>query len=139
MNGLLTLYTDGASRGNPGPASYGVVAVDASGKTVQERHEYLGIQTNNFAEYRALIAGLEVAESLGAKSVMVKTDSKLVVEQILGNFRVKDSNLRVLWSEALASAKKFTHFSIQHVARSSCEGNKRADHLANIALDTAGK
>jgi ribonuclease HI len=76
---------------------------------------------------------------LGAKTVSVKTDSKLVVEQVRGNFKVKDANLRLLWNEALKAAARFHVFSIEHVARSSCEGNKRADRLANIALDLAGK
>lgn len=130
----VRLYTDGAARGNPGPASIGVALLDPKGKVLREIGERLGRTTNNVAEYRALLRGLEEARALGADEIHVFMDSELVVRQILGEYRVKNETLQPLAAEAQARLRAFRTFTISHIPR---EQNKRADRLANRALNIA--
>jgi ribonuclease HI len=129
----ITAYTDGGARGNPGPAGAGIYIQDASGKPLAELSLYLGDhQTNNFAEYSALIAALEWALKHGHSSLRVISDSLLVVSQMNGTWKVKDANIRVLYEQAKQLARKLQYFEIKHVLRG---GNKDADRLANEAMD----
>ncbi len=138
----LIVRTDGAARGNPGPASAGAVLIDAD--TPGARHpaagpmatlsEYLGIQTNNVAEYVAVVRSLELAGRLGGREVDLLLDSQLIVEQLNGRWRVKDHKLRPLWGEARQLLAGFDRWSAVHVRRSE---NAAADRLANDAIDRA--
>ncbi len=128
----LIIYTDGAARGNPGPAAIGVILKDTAGKAVAEISRCLGSTTNNQAEYQAIIAGLEKAVSLGAKNVIVKSDSELVVNQINGQFKIKNTALRPLYQQVVQLTGKLVSFSISYIPR---EQNRQADDLANKALD----
>ena len=132
-----TLSTDGGARGNPGPAGAGATIQDASGKVVHEVSQYLGEVTNNQAEYEALILGLEALQELGAKGkdILVRMDSELIIQQMKGNYKVKNEGLKPLYqrSQALVSSigetVMFTHV-LRHL-------NKRADALVNAAIDKA--
>jgi ribonuclease HI len=126
------LYCDGASRGNPGAAAIGYVLLDSRGEEVLARGEAIGNQTNNVAEYRALVQGLQAAADLGIAALRVRMDSELVVRQVLGRYRVRHAGLVPLHAAALAQRARFAHFAIEHVPRAS---NARADALANAALD----
>lgn len=126
------LYTDGAARGNPGPAGAGAFLCDNSGNTVEELMEYLGETTNNVAEYRALLLGLKRAKDLGATEIEILADSELMVRQIQGKYRVKNEGLRPLFQEAMRLLKQFQKYSINHIDR---EENSEADRLANLAID----
>jgi len=128
----LIAYTDGGARGNPGPAGYGVVIQDESGHKVAALSEYLGHQTNNFAEYQALIASLEYTVKHGHKALKVISDSELLVRQIKGIYKVKNSVLKDLHARAKELIAKLDWFSIEHVMRGK---NKEADRLANEAMD----
>ncbi|MFC1496309.1 ribonuclease HI family protein [Candidatus Margulisiibacteriota bacterium] len=128
---MLKIYTDGAARGNPGPAGIGVV-VQQAGKTIKEISEYIGKTTNNIAEYKAFIIGLKAAVKLKAKSVHFLADSELLVKQIKGEYRVKNAGLKPLFQEAKQLTNKIGNFSISHIRR---ENNSRADQLANQAID----
>ncbi len=132
--GAFRVRTDGASRGNPGHAGIGVVIERLpDGATVEEIVAYLGQATNNTAEYRALIIGLSRALELGAAAVEVVSDSELMVRQIEGRYRVKHPDLRPLYEEVMRLRRRFTSgFRIEHTLR---EGNRRADELANLAID----
>jgi ribonuclease HI len=125
-------YSDGASRGNPGPASYGAVVIDPSGTVVHEASEPLGITTNNIAEYRGLIAALESALALGAQRVEARMDSELLVRQAIGRYRVKNPGLIPLHNRVLNLRGQFREVVFKHVPRAL---NKHADALANQALD----
>lgn len=129
---MLTVNIDGASRGNPGHSAIGIVAKHNK-KTVIEISEYIGETTNNVAEYTALIRALEEILISGHKEAHFISDSQLLVEQIKGNYRVKDEKLKPLFINALSLIKKLKTFSISHVER---EKNKEADCLANKALDS---
>ncbi|MDD5136388.1 MAG: ribonuclease HI family protein [Candidatus Omnitrophica bacterium] len=131
----LVIYTDGGSRGNPGPAGIGVVIFDSRKKKLKECYKYLGETTNNNAEYNALICGLEEAKNLGADEVVVKLDSELVAKQLNGEYRVKNSDIKPLFEKAVAALKDFKSFEIQHIDR---EKNKEADKLANKAINLSG-
>lgn len=124
---------DGASRGNPGPAAIGVTLKDESGILVAEISENIGHTTNNQAEYKALIAGLKQCKILGAKEVIVRSDSELMVRQVLGIYRVKKEELKPLHEEVRKLAGNFAVFKIGNIPR---EQNKEADKLANKALDS---
>ena len=127
-------FIDGAARGNPGPAGAGVY-VSAEGDSPAEEHfEALGHATNNVAEYRALLLALRRAEEKGATDVSIASDSLLLVQQMLGRYRVKAPNLQPLFVDALRRAKGFRRFAIAHVPR---EDNKRADRLANLGADAS--
>jgi ribonuclease HI len=125
-------HVDGAARGNPGPAGAGVYVHAEDGFPAEEHFEALGHTTNNVAEYRALLLALDRAERRGATDVMIESDSLLLVEQILGRFRVKAPHLQPLFLNAVKRAKAFSRFSIRHVRR---EQNVDADRLANLGAD----
>ena len=128
----LVAYIDGASRGNPGPASYGVVVRDASGTTIKTISHFLGRATNNVAEWRALIAALEYALSRPTRGLKIYCDSELVARQMQGRYRVQSPGLKPLFEQARTLASQIGHFSIHNVPR---EQNREADRLANEALD----
>ena len=127
----VTIYTDGASRGNPGDAGIGVVIESEDGTTLQEISVYIGETTNNFAEYTALIAGLRAAADLGATDVEVRTDSELMAHQVNGFYKVKSPGLQPLYAEAISLLRCFRRSQVSHVFR---ESNKRADELAGQAV-----
>ena len=131
----VVLYTDGGSRGNPGPSGIGVVVLDSKKKKIKEISKYIGEATNNIAEYSALVCGLEEAATLGASDVVVFMDSELLAKQLSGEYRVKDGNIRPLFEKALGILKNFSSFEIKHIAR---EKNKEADKLVNKAINLAG-
>ncbi len=131
-----TLGCDGGSRGNPGPAAYGYVLMDGRGRTVEARGEVIGPATNNVAEYRGLIAGLEAAARLGAPAVSVRMDSELVIRQMTGAYRVKNAGLKPLHAEAQAAAARLPRVRFSAVPR---DANVRADELVNAALDRLQK
>ncbi len=127
------IYADGGSRGNPGPAGCGVVITDlATGQSLANISEFLGHVTNNVAEYTGLVLGLEKVLALGIDSVEARMDSELVVKQIKGEYRVKNENLKPLYTKAIQLKGRFKKFAISHVRR---EQNKDADRLANQAMD----
>lgn len=126
------LRCDGGARGNPGPAAYGFVLTDASGHEIEERGEYIGTATNNVAEYKSLIAGLEAAAAHGATGLEVNMDSELVVRQMTGEYRVKNEGLKPLHAEARRAAARIPHLKYVSVRR---EANVRADQLVNETLD----
>ena len=128
----LSAYTDGGARGNPGPAGYGVLIKDESGRKVAALSDYLGHQTNNFAEYQGLIAALEYAFQHGPKALKVISDSELLVKQIKGIYKVKNPTLRDLHARAKELIAQLDWFSIGHALR---EHNQEADRLANEAMD----
>jgi len=127
---------DGGSRGNPGPAGIAAVATDPSGEILAERSETIGEATNNVAEYRALLLGVELAKELGAEEVEFVGDSKLIVEQVKGSWKVKQEHLRPLHTKARDALREIPSWSIRHVRR---HHNERADELLNEALDEATK
>ena len=128
----LVAYTDGGSRGNPGPAGYGVLIQDESRKKVAALSEYLGRQTNNFAEYQGLIAAIEYATRHPPKALKVISDSELLVQQIKGIYKVKNPTLQDLYARAKELIAQLDWFSIEHVLRGH---NQEADRLANAAMD----
>lgn len=128
----LVAHSDGGARGNPGPAGYGVVIKDESGKKVATLSEYLGHQTNNFAEYQGLIAALEYALEHEPKALKVISDSELLVRQIKGIYKVKNPTLQDLHARAKQLIERLDWFSIGHALR---EHNQEADRLANDAMD----
>jgi ribonuclease HI len=128
----LVLHVDGGSRGNPGPAAIGVVIGDADGAVIEEVAERIGVATNNVAEYRAVIKGLERASALGANEVEVVNDSELIAKQINGEYKVKHAAMRPLFDEARAALRKFERWQVRTVRR---EFNTAADALVNAALD----
>jgi ribonuclease HI len=128
---------DGGSRGNPGPASYGVVIRDPRGQVVAKLKKYIGRSTNNVAEYYGLIAALDYAQQHGIRALHVQSDSELLVRQMHGQYKVKSPELRPLFERARKMAQTFASFKIEHVYR---EQNAEADALANEALDeTSGR
>ncbi len=129
------IYADGGSRGNPGPAGIGVVILDARKKKVKEVFKYIGETTNNNAEYNALICGLEEVRGLGGDEVIVNLDSELIVKQINGEYRVKNSDIKPLFGKAIDALKNFKSFEIRHIDRSK---NKEADKLVNKAINLSG-
>lgn len=129
----ITAFVDGASRGNPGPAGYGVYMRTDGGETI-EIAGYLGTTTNNVAEYAGLVEALRVAAEEGATELEIVSDSELLVKQMLGKYRVKHPNLVPLHEEAKALTRRFRRFAIRHTLRN---GNKDADRLANAAVDRA--
>lgn len=125
---------DGGSRGNPGPAAYGVVVRDAQGASIAKLKKYIGRSTNNVAEYYGLIAALDYAQSHGIRAVRIEADSELMVKQMRGQYKVKSADLQPLYERARKMAQSFDSFRIEHVYR---EQNREADQLANEALDEA--
>jgi ribonuclease HI len=132
QSGGIVAYCDGGSRGNPGPSGYGVSIEDAAGHPIADLSEFLGVKTNNFAEYSGLLAALEYALAHGYPQLRVIADSELMVKQMKGQYRVNSPELRPLWEEAKRRVAGLERFEIQHVLRGK---NKRADALANQAMD----
>lgn len=130
-----TLYADGGSRGNPGPAAYGAVLFDDGGDVLREVGAFLGTTTNNVAEWSGLIAGLEAALELGVDEIAVRLDSELVVKQLSGAYRVKQAHLVPLHAKAKQLLRRFAHTDVAHVRRNA---NKEADALVNQVLDAHG-
>lgn len=128
------LYTDGGSRGNPGPAAFAYVLEDPPGVVVDSHGEAIGLATNNIAEYSALVAGLRRAHALGFETLEVRSDSELMVKQMRGEYRVKNSELKVLFLDASRAARTLASVTYTHVRR---EQNELADRLVNEALDAA--
>ena len=128
----LVVHVDGGARGNPGPAAVGVVVSTPDGAVLDEIGEVIGVATNNVAEYRGLLLGLERARALGATEVEVVNDSELVARQVMGDYKVKHAGLKPLHQQALAALRSFDRWSIRSVPR---ERNARADALVNAALD----
>jgi ribonuclease H / adenosylcobalamin/alpha-ribazole phosphatase len=132
----VVVWTDGGARGNPGPAGYGAVVTTPGGKVLAEVAEGIGWATNNVAEYRGVIAGLRRVKELGARRVRVRADSLLVVNQQKGLWKVKNATLRPLAEETARLARGFERVVWEHVPR---ERNRRADALANRAMDDQGR
>ncbi len=127
---------DGGSRGNPGPAAYGVVVRDGSGAIVAKLKKYIGSNTNNVAEYFGLIAALDYAQTHGVRALRVESDSELMVKQMRGQYKVKSPELKPLFERAKKMAQSLESFRIDHVYR---EHNREADALVNQALDETGR
>ena len=134
--GPIVVYVDGGARGNPGPAGYGVSIEQPDGTLVEEICESIGVATNNVAEYRALIAALEWARAHGHHVVHVRSDSLLLVQQMLGNYKVKNAGLQTLYAKARLLAHEIGRVTFEHVRR---EANADADRLANAAMDEASR
>jgi ribonuclease HI len=130
----VIVNVDGGSRGNPGPEGIAAVATDPSGEVLAERSETIGEATNNVAEYRALLLGIDLAKQLGADEVEFVGDSMLIVEQVRGKWRVKQEHLRPLHTKVRDALRGLESWSIRHVKR---DENSRADELLNDALDSA--
>jgi len=130
----VVAYIDGGARGNPGPAGYGVRIEQRDGTLVEEFGDAIGIATNNVAEYRGLIAALDWAVAQGRQHLHVRSDSLLLVQQMLGKFKVKSPGLQPLHARARQLARQIGRVSFEHVGRSS---NAHADRLANAAMDGA--
>lgn len=128
----LVAHVDGGARGNPGPAGYGVVLTGSDGRKIDELSGFLGIQTNNVAEYSGLLAALDYAHKHGYRALKVVADSELLVKQIRGEYKVKAPNLQELHSRARVLIRSLEWFRIEHTLRG---GNKQADALANQAMD----
>jgi ribonuclease HI len=129
---MITAFIDGGARGNPGPAGYGCFIVDADGQVLAELHGALGTATNNVAEYNGLLAALRWAAEHGHARVHVKADSLLLVEQMNGNYRVKNAGLLPLYREARHLMARVGHVTFEHIPR---EQNKDADRLSNVGMD----
>jgi ribonuclease HI len=130
----LVVHVDGGARGNPGPAAIGVVISTPAGEVIEEVAKRIGIATNNVAEYRAVLLGLERAAALGAREVEIVNDSELVARQMSGVYKVKHPSMRPLHEEAMAALSGFDRWGIRTVPRAE---NARADGLVNAALDEA--
>lgn len=129
---MITAYIDGGARGNPGPAGYGVLIVDEKGTPLAELYEGIGIATNNVAEYRGLLAALEWALEHGHRRLHIKSDSLLLVQQIKGNYRVKNEGLLPLYRKARQLMAQIGEVTLEHVRR---EQNREADRLSNLGID----
>ena len=128
----FTAHCDGGSRGNPGPSGFGAVIEDPHGRIVARLSDFLGVQTNNYAEYSGLLAVLAWALEHNAKRLRVVSDSELMVKQMKGQYKVASPVLRPLWEEAKRRASRLDRFEMRHTLRG---GNKEADRLANEAMD----
>lgn len=131
-DGVHVAYIDGAARGNPGPASYGVVVLTPAGEKLETIHRRIGASTNNVAEYYALISALDWARAHHISKLRVRSDSELIVNQMHGSYKVKSHDLRPLFERASKLSRALDYFDIEYVPR---EMNREADALANIALD----
>jgi ribonuclease HI len=129
----LIAHIDGGARGNPGPAGYGALLEDETGKQVAELSEFLGVRTNNFAEYSGLLAAIAYAVSHQQKALLVVSDSELLVKQMKGQYKVRAPELQTLHKRALEMLRQLDWFEIKHVRR---EQNRHADRLANAAMDS---
>jgi ribonuclease HI len=126
------VHVDGGARGNPGPAAIGVVVSRPDGEVIDELGERIGPSTNNVAEYRALLRGVQQAAALGAREVEIVNDSELIARQLTGEYKVKHPSMKPLYEEAIAALRAFENWSIRTVPRAQ---NVRADELVNEALD----
>lgn len=131
----VVLHVDGGARGNPGPAAIGVVVSSPDGEVLDEVAETIGVATNNVAEYRALLRGVERAQALGATEVEIVNDSELVAKQLTGAYKVKHAAMKPLYAEAIAALRRFDAWRVRSVPRAE---NARADELVNQALDAQG-
>jgi probable phosphoglycerate mutase len=131
---MIVAYIDGGARGNPGPAGFGVRVESADGSLIEEFAESIGVATNNVAEYRGLLAALEWARSHAQSRVHVRSDSLLLVQQMLGNYKVKNPGLQPLYAKARLLANEIGRVTFEHVGRAH---NAHADRLANTAMDEA--
>ena len=129
---MITAYIDGGARGNPGPAGYGAFIVDAEGQVLAELHGALGTATNNVAEYQGLLAALAWAAEHRHPRLHIKADSLLLVEQMRGNYRVKNAGLIPLNQRARLLVSRIGHVTFEHIPR---EHNKDADRLSNVGMD----
>jgi probable phosphoglycerate mutase len=132
LGGWYSAWCDGGSRGNPGPAGFGAVIQDPQGGTAARLSQFLGVHTNNYAEYQGLLAVLEWAVANGVRRLKVISDSELMVKQMKGQYKVASPALRPLWEEAKRRARQLEGFEIRHTLRG---GNAEADRLANEAMD----
>jgi probable phosphoglycerate mutase len=132
--GWFTAHCDGGSRGNPGPSGYGAIIEDPQTQVVARLSEFLGHQTNNYAEYKGLLAVLAWALANNVRRLRVFSDSELMVRQMKGIYKVKNPGLRPLWEEAQRQSRQLDAFDMRHTLRG---GNKEADRLANAAMDRA--
>jgi ribonuclease HI len=130
----VVVHVDGGARGNPGPAAVGAVASSPDGDALLEKGVYIGEATNNVAEYRAVLLGLELARELGAREVEVVNDSELVARQIGGQYKVKHAGLKPLFLDTMRALREFDAWTVRNVRR---ESNERADELVNEALNEA--
>ncbi|MFL5830008.1 MAG: ribonuclease HI family protein [Solirubrobacteraceae bacterium] len=130
----LVVHVDGGARGNPGPAAIGIVVSDPEGEVLDEVAEPIGVATNNVAEYRALLRGLERAAALGAREIEIVNDSELVARQLTGAYKVKHPSMKPLYEQAISALRGFDRWQIRSVPRAE---NARADALVNAALDAA--
>jgi len=131
----VVVHVDGGARGNPGPAAIGVVISDPDGRVLDEVAETIGVATNNVAEYRALLRGVERARALGASEIEIVNDSELVAKQLTGAYKVKNAGMKPLHAQAIAALGEFDGWRIRSVPRAE---NARADALVNEALDARG-
>jgi ribonuclease HI len=136
MDDVLTLNFDGGSRGNPGPAGIGVVVSASDGTPLVTLGRFLGPATNNVAEYTALIVAMEEAHKLGAKKIIIRGDSELIIKQMRGEYRVKNPDLKKLYDRAQTLLRKFAHAKLEHNLR---DKNELADKLANLAMNRKGE
>jgi len=128
----VLVWSDGAARGNPGPAGAGAVITDPEGRVLERYGRFLGKQTNNYAEYQGLLLGLQKAMELGAREVGVRADSQLLIRQLEGKYRVRNAGLKPLHEQALKLLRSFEKFDLRHVPR---EENFNADEMSNRAID----
>jgi ribonuclease HI len=135
VSGIIA-YIDGGARGNPGPAGYGVRVENEQGDLIEEFCGFLGSATNNIAEYNGLLAALRYANAHGHRTVRIKSDSELLVKQMIGQYRVKNPGLQTLYQQAQSLARTLERVAYEHVRR---EQNKDADRLANQAMDEGTK
>jgi len=133
--GEVVAYVDGGARGNPGPAGFGVRIERPDGSLIEEFSDSIGIATNNVAEYKGLLAALEWGRAHGVTHLLVRSDSLLMVQQMLGNYKVKNPGLQPLHARARLLAHQIGRVSFEHLRR---EKNSHADRLANAAMDGAG-
>ena len=131
-NKTLIIYCDGGARGNPGPAGAGAVIMNDDGFVLGKLSEYLGVATNNQAEYQAVLLALQEAVALGAKTIHLYLDSELVVRQLTGEYRVKNENIKNLFLETRKQIQKLSDFKVVHIPR---EKNEEADKLVNQAIN----
>ena len=136
MSRRLVVHVDGGARGNPGPAAIAAVIADRDGTVIEERSETIGRATNNVAEYRALLLGIDRAAALGAREVELVGDSELIVRQVRGEYRVKDPGLRELHTQVARALRSLESWSIRNVPRAD---NAEADRLVNEALDATNE
>jgi ribonuclease HI len=132
LNSSLTMYIDGASSGNPGPAGIGIVIMDQDGRQVGKISSYIGRRTNNFAEYTALIRAIKIALYFKTKVLKIRTDSELIVKQMNGEYKVKNDQMKKLYDQAIALKKTIINCKIEHIPRNL---NDKADYLAKKAVN----